>query len=127
MEFNKLTYNALSLFLELDRWDVVPPLVNAANVVKLSSLIIESVGYLVSYNHSNPSKVETLGKVFVVKWRLQNSRRKHWKENKNVVRGVYSGGGGEGGEVLYKSFAQAWMVILMELSIEYHPALVAWR
>ena len=56
---------------------VVPPLINVANVVKLSTFIIKTVGDFMPNDHTNAPVIETLGKELVVEWWLQNSSGKH--------------------------------------------------
>ena len=77
------TDDALFPPLEVDRGLVVPPLVDVAEVVELSALVVEAVGDLVADDDADAAVVQRLREVLVVERRLQDSRGEHFRGNNN--------------------------------------------
>ena len=66
----ELTDDALRLLLELCGRGVVPPLVDVADVVELSALVVEAVRDLVADDDADAAEVQALREVLVVERRL---------------------------------------------------------
>lgn len=77
-----LIYHALSPLTKcLDR-RVIPPLHQVTVFVELASLVIETVCDLVTNDNPNATVIQRLGKVLIVKRRLQNASWENLRENK---------------------------------------------
>ena len=69
-------------------WDMIylnclfrPPWTSVTSPIILSSLVIESMGYLVPNDHANCTKVEVSGPASLEERGLQDSSRESWKGN----------------------------------------------
>ena len=67
---------------------MVPPLVDVAEVIELSALVVEAVGDLVADYDADAAVVQRLREVLVVERRLQYPRGEHLKGEIIVVRQV---------------------------------------
>ena len=65
-----LVNDTLGSIMKSLRRFVVPPLVDVAQVIELSTFIVESVCDFVTYDYSDTSVIQAFGEMFVVKWRL---------------------------------------------------------
>lgn len=78
-----LINDALRSLAECLDGGIVPPLHHVALFVKLPSLIVETVGDLVTDHHTDPTIVQRLGKVLTVEKRLQYASGKDCKGRRN--------------------------------------------
>ena len=72
---------------------MIPPLVDISLVVELSALVVEAVSDFMSYHHSDPTEVQRLGEVLVVKRWLKNPSGKHDLVSVPRIVGVHVGRG----------------------------------
>merc|ERR1719282_1550614 len=89
-----LVYDTLRLVAELVDGHIVPPLLQVIMLVKLSTLVVKTMGYFVSNNHANTAIVEAFREMSTVEQGLKDPGRKHDIILVWAVESVDNSGGG---------------------------------